>query len=369
MAWAVAGQGVPKPGADGRYTISAPGIRAQFIAYGATLTNLFVNDKNGKEVDVVLGYDDAAYYPKDTSHPTYNSIPGRYANRIGKAQFTIDGKTYRTQKNDGQNTLHSGTNNWSYRFWNVTAVSTDSITFSIVDKEGESTGMPGTVLGNVTYSVAANATWNIKMMATSADVKTPLMLTQHTYFNLDAYKNPSTSQIWDHTLSMPYSRRYLAIDSGALPTGQILTASAASINDFASATKPLGHARSTSAFRGNCGSGCEGYNGFWVFDDNTPKDAVVLTLASPWSGIKADLRTNQVGVVLYTCAWSDGSANLKKTQGNGSRKKVEKSSCIAIEAQDYVDGINRPAWGRVDAQITGPGEVYLWSSSWTFSQL
>ncbi|KAM7183276.1 galactose mutarotase-like protein [Rhypophila sp. PSN 637] len=352
-AWIVAGQRVPKPGADGRYTISAPGIRAQFIAYGATLTNLFVNDKNGKEVDVVLGYDDAAYYPKDTSHPTYNSIPGRYANRIVKAQFTIDGKTYRTQKNDGQNTLHSGTNNWSYRFWNVTAVSTDSITFSIVDKEGEPTGMPGTVLGNVTYSVAANATWNIKMMATSADVKT----------------QPVHVAIWDHTLSIPYSRRYLAIDGGALPTGQILTASAGSINDFASGTKPLGHARSTSAFRGNCGSGCEGYSGFWVFDDNTPKDAVVLTLASPWSGIKADLRTNQVGVVLYTCAWSDGSASLKKTQGTGGRKKAEKSSCIAIEAQDYVDGINRPAWGRVDAQVTGPGELYLWSSSWTFSQL
>ncbi|KAM7199483.1 Galactose mutarotase-like domain containing protein [Naviculisporaceae sp. PSN 640] len=350
LTWRVAGQGTPQPGADGRYTISAPGIRAMFIPYGATLTNLYVNDKSGKEVDVVLGYDDAAYYQLE-------------------AQFTIDGKTYRTQKNDGQNTLHSGTNNWSYRFWNVTAVSTDSITFSIIDKEGESTGMPGTVLGNVTYSVAANATWSIKMTATSPNVKTPLMLTQHTYFNLDAYKNPSTAQIWDHTLFMPYSKRYLAIDGGALPTGQILNASPGSINDFASTTKPLGHARSSSTFRGNCGSGCEGYNGFWAFDDNRPKDAVVLTLASPWSGIKADLRTNQVGVVLYTCAWSDGSANLKKTQGTGNRKKVERSSCIAIEPQDYVDGINRPAWGRVDAQITGPGEVYNWESSWTFGQL
>ena len=67
-----------------------------------------------------------------------------------------------------------------------------------------------------------------------------------------------------------------------------------------------------------------------------------------------------------TCAWSDGKAYLKKTQGTGNRKKVEKSSCIAIEAQDYVDGINRPEWGRVDAQITGPGEVYSWETSWTF---
>ncbi|KAK0647990.1 galactose mutarotase-like domain-containing protein [Cercophora newfieldiana] len=355
---------IPKPGADGRYTISAPGIKAQFIPYGATLTNLFVKDKNGNEIDVVLGYDDAAYYPKDTSHPTYNSIPGRYANRISKGQFTIDGKTFRTQKNDGQNTLHSGTNNWSYRTWTVTSLSDTSITFSLVDKEGDSTGMPGRVDANVTYSVF-NSTWSIKMSAT-ATAKTPLMLTQHTYFNLDAYKNPATPLIWDHTLSLPFSKRYLAIDSSALPTGKILEAAPGSINDFHS--KPnlaLGHSRSASGFRGNCGGSCEGYNGFWLIE-GAPKGDVVLTLGSAWSGVKAEMRTDQVGVVLYTCAWSDGSANLKKTQGTGSRKKVEKSSCIAIEAQDYVDGINRPEWGRVDAQITGPGEVYSWETSWTF---
>ncbi|KAK3311774.1 galactose mutarotase-like domain-containing protein [Apodospora peruviana] len=322
IAGLTASRDIPKPGADGRYTISATGIRAQFIPYGATLTNLFVNDKNGKEVDVVLGYDDATYYPKDTSHPTYNSIPGRYANRIGKAQFTIDGKSFKTQKNDGQNTLHSGTNNWSYRVWNVTAVSNDLITFSLTDKEDESTGMPGLVNANVTYSVFANGTWNIRMMANAPETKTPLMLTHHTYFNLEAYKNPATALIWDHTLSIPYSKRYLAIDSNALPTGNILTAEAGS-------------------FRGNCGGSCEGYNGFWIFDD-APKDAAVLTLASPWSGIKAGLRTNQPGAVLYTCAWSDGTASLKKTQGTGiAKKKMEKSTCIAIEAQDYVDGINQ----------------------------
>jgi aldose 1-epimerase len=167
------------------------------------------------------------------------------------------------------------------------------------------------------------------------------MLTQHTYFNLDAYKNPASPLIWDHTLHMPYSKRYLAADSSALPTGQILTAAAGSINDFASkAGITLGHAKSSTQFKGNCGGGCEGYNGFWIFDD-APRDAAVLTLASAWSGVKAELRTNQIGVVLYSCAWSDGNANLKSTQGTGSRKKVERHSCIAIEPQDYIDGINR----------------------------
>ncbi|KAK3987318.1 aldose 1-epimerase [Cladorrhinum sp. PSN332] len=361
---------VPAPGADGKYTISAPGIKAQFIPYGATLTNLFVKDKKGQDIDVVLGYDDVDWYPKDPGHPVYNAIPGRYANRIGNGEYTIDGVKYKTEKNDGANTLHSGTNNWSFRFWDVTAVSDDSITFSIVDKSNSSQGLFGRVESSVTYSVT-NSTWKIKITATSPEQKTPILLTQHTYFRLDAYKDPSTQLIWDHTLHLPYSKRYLDADQAALPTGKILTAEPGSINDFAS--KPdllLGHARANPAFSGNCGANgaCEGYNGYWLIED-APKDAVVLTLASPFSGVKAELKTDQPGVVLYSCNWMDGSAGVKSNQGLTKDQKVVRSSCIAIEAQDYPDGINHPEWGRVDKQIFGPGQTYTQETSWTFGLL
>ncbi|KAK3376445.1 galactose mutarotase-like domain-containing protein [Lasiosphaeria ovina] len=358
---------IPEPGADGRYTISAPGIKAQFIPYGASLTNLFVSDKNGNDIDVVLGYDDAAYYPKDPGHPVYNSIPGRYVNRIGHAQYTLDGKTYKTEDNDGGNTLHSGTNNWSFRFWNVTALAADSITFAISDASNSSLNMLGRVDASVTYSLT-NSTWNIKMTATAPDNRTPLMLTQHTYFNLDAYKNPATPLIWDHTLSLPYSKRYLEADQGALPTGKILTAAPGSLNDFASASNlKFGHARNLTGFAGNCGAdgACEGYNGYWLVED-APKDAAVVTLASDFSGVKAQLRTTQPGVVLYSCSWMDGSAPIKSDQGLSAAQKVVKSSCVAIEAQDYPDGINHPEWNRTSYQITGPGQTYNWESSWTF---
>lgn len=94
----------------------------------------------------------------------YNSIPGRYVNRIGHGTYTLNGTTYKTQINDGNNTLHGGTNNWSYQVWNVTAASEDSITFSIYDAVNTSPGFPGNVQANVTYSVT-NSTWNIKMVA------------------------------------------------------------------------------------------------------------------------------------------------------------------------------------------------------------
>ncbi|KAI1266190.1 aldose 1-epimerase, partial [Xylariaceae sp. FL1019] len=361
---------LPHAGADGKYTISSSGIKAQFIPYGATLTNLFVKGQDGKDVDIVLGYDNTSYYPVDPGHPVYNSVPGRYVNRIGNATYSIDNTTYLTEQNDGNNTLHSGTNNWSYRTWNVSAFTNQSITFTVRDEPYSSKGMPGLVLGNVTYSVSGN-TWSIKMNAVSPNVKTPLMLTHHTYFNLDAYKNPDAVKIWNHTLYMPYSQRYLVADDGAVPTGDIGTAAPDSINDFAS--KPdifLGHAQNLPGFSSNCGGGgaCEGYNGYFLIED-APADAVVLTLASPFSGIKAELRSDQPGVVIYSCNWFDGTADLKSTQGTADVRKVTRSSCVAIEAQDYVDGIDHPEWGRKSAQISGPRSQYSWESSWTFSNL
>ena len=149
---------------------------------------------------------------------------------------------------------------------------------------------------------------------------------------------------------MPYSARYLEADQGALPTGKILTAAPGSINDFASAPGlELGHARDQPGFEGNCGAdgACEGYNGYFLIE-GAPRDAVVVSLASAFSGIRADLRTDQPGVVLYSCNWFDGSAPLKaSTQGLPGRDTVTRSSCVAIEAQDYVDGINQYVPPRV----------------------
>ncbi|KAF2191139.1 aldose 1-epimerase [Zopfia rhizophila CBS 207.26] len=355
----------PRPDADGRYTLEAPGIRAQFIPYAATLTNLFVKDKNGVERDIVLGYDNTSFYPVDPGHPVYNAIPGRYANRIGGGKFKIDNVTYTTPLNDGPNTLHSGLNNWSFRTWNVTNVTNSSITFSILDP-ANSTGMPGRVEASVTYSLEKNK-WNIKMDAVSLDTKTPIMLTQHTYFQLDAYANPDTRTVWNHTFSMPHSKRVLDIDKNALPTGKINNIAKDSTDDFWSAPHQLGFASGNKGWENHCGDGCHGYNGNWLFDSPRPADAVVATLSSAWSGIKADLRTNQEAIVIYTCNWNDGKTEFKSTQGiAGKDKFIPRDGCIAIEAQDYVDGINHPEWGRLDKQIFGPGQNYHWESSWTF---
>ncbi len=74
-----------------KYTISAPGINASFIPYGATLTNLMILDKNGNPQDIVLGYDSGTAYLHDTetNHTYFGAVVGRYANRIKNGTFTV----------------------------------------------------------------------------------------------------------------------------------------------------------------------------------------------------------------------------------------------------------------------------------------
>lgn len=98
------------------------------------------------------------------------AIPGRYANRIGNAQFTVDGVTYHTPQNDGNNTLHSGPNGWGNRTFEVVAVSDNSITFGIHDP-AFSTGMPGSIDANITYTLTEK-TWKIKIHALSPEART-----------------------------------------------------------------------------------------------------------------------------------------------------------------------------------------------------
>jgi aldose 1-epimerase len=166
------------PDEHGKYEISAEGIRGLFIPYGASVTNLFVKGKDGVERDIVLGFDDAAEYEGEV-HPHLGGVPGRYANRIKNSTFVIDGEEFNIEPNehDDLNTLHGGPNGWDYRNFTVVSHTESSITFSIVDPDGEQ-GFPGEVVSYVTYTMLPSQ-WNIKIVALATTKKTPIMLTSH----------------------------------------------------------------------------------------------------------------------------------------------------------------------------------------------
>lgn len=177
--------GAPGPDANGKYMISAPGIQALFVPYGASISNPFINDSYGIERDIVMGFDNASYYSIDRQHPHLGGVPRRYANRIKNSSFVLDGVTYNILPNEnptpsnpqGVDILHGGPDGWDWCNFTVVAYTENSITFSIVDLDGME-GFPGEVVSYITYTLS-NMTWHIKMVALATTKKTPIMLSSH----------------------------------------------------------------------------------------------------------------------------------------------------------------------------------------------
>lgn len=253
------------PDKDGKYWIYGEGLSAAFIPYGASISNLLIEDRHGIERDIVAGFDNASYYSIDKQHPHFGSVPGRYANRIKNSSFEIDGVTYNVLPNenptaahpDGVDTLHGGPKGWDWRDFTVVSHSEDSITFSLVDPDGEQ-GFPGEVVSYVTYTLGDH-TWDIKMIAIPTTKKTPIMLSSHTYWNLDGFANTETNTALNHTFYMPYSGQRIDVDNILIPTGDILSNQPGSVNDFWSAPKQIGTGFSDPEIENNCGFGCSGY--------------------------------------------------------------------------------------------------------------
>ena len=351
-----------------KYTISAPGINASFIPYGARLTNLYVNDKNGFPQDIVLGYDDTRQYLKDTEtdHTYYGPIVGRYANRIKNGTFTVQGVTSHIPENDnkGHDTLHGGTIGYDQRNWTVVSANETTITFSFLDQGFE--GFPGNIITYATYTVSAGPQWTSRLISIPLDEPTPIMLANHVYWNLDAFSNPSDNTLLNHTLHMPYASRYVEIDNIEVPTGAIGIVN----NTFLDFTSPKQIGRDINQAVNACGFGCVGYDNAFILDRprySAPEatDLSMLTMSSKVTGIQLDIKTNQQSLQIYTCDNMKGTIPVKKSQEhstNGSTTYVPKYGCIVIETQQWIDGINHPEWGQNQYQIytvgSEPAVVY-----------
>ncbi|KAL8645343.1 MAG: hypothetical protein Q9210_006757 [Variospora velana] len=349
-----------------KYTISAPGINATFIPYGARLTNLYVNDKNGDPQDVALGYDDAADYLRDdqTVHSYYGPIVGRYANRIKNGTFTVQGATSQIPKNDnmGHDTLHGGNIGYDQRNWTVVSANTTSVTFSLLDQAFE--GFPGNIITYATYTVSAGPTWTSRLVSIPLDEPTPIMLANHLYWNLGAFVDAEGSTILNHTLQMPHTSRYIEIDNIGVPTGAIGSVDGTPY-DF---TSPKQIGRDILSATNGCGYNCTGYDNAFILDRprySGPEatDLSMLTLSSASTGIRLDIYTNQQSLQIYTCDNTNGTIPVKGSQQHGQNTTyVEKYGCIVIETQQWIDGINHPEWGQDQYQIytvdSPPAVVY-----------
>src|SRR4029077_5736937 len=193
------------------YSLKDGKIEVGIITYGGIVVSIRVPDRKGKLDDVVLGCDSVEKYVAQTAH--FGGIIGRYANRIAHGSFQLDGHTYSTPKNDGDNTLHGGIRSFDKVVWAAEEIP-DGIELTYVSKDGDQ-GFPGNLSMTVRYTLTGGA-FRMEYSATT-DKDTVLNLTNHSYFNL---AGQGKGDVLGHVLKIDASRM-TPVDATLIPTGEL----------------------------------------------------------------------------------------------------------------------------------------------------
>lgn len=197
-----------------KYIIENDKIRLVLTDFGAAIVSIILKTPQG-EIDVALGYDNAADYEKNSGY--LGASVGRVANRIENSKFELDGKTYNLSQNDGKHHLHGGKGGFSYKIFSARA-NDNSVTFSYVSPDGEE-GYPGSLKTDITYKLNSAAVEISYLVKT--DTKTAVSLTNHTYFNLNGH---DSGDILGHTLMID-ADRVTPTDNELIACGQFLDVS------------------------------------------------------------------------------------------------------------------------------------------------
>ena len=196
-----------------KYTLTSGEIEMELISYGARVVSLKTKDRDGVLDDVTLGYGELKPYVENTN-AYFGVIAGRYANRIAKGQFALEGKTVQTTINDGVNMLHGGVEGFDKRNWKGEVIP-EGVEFSLVSADGDQ-GYPGTLTVRVRYTLKGSGV-RIEYSG-KTDKATVVNLTNHAYFNLDG---EGSGTILDEVLTLEADAYTPVGDAAAIPTGEI----------------------------------------------------------------------------------------------------------------------------------------------------
>lgn len=319
------------------------GMVMEVTDFGATLYSLIVPDKDGNLIDVVLGYDSPQGYmgPSGTG---FGATIGRNGNRIGKAQFTLNGKTYELDKNNNGNNLHSGLDYYHHRMWDVKETTENSITLSLHSTDGDQ-GYPGSFDVDVTYTLTDDNELRIEYYG-MPDADTIVNMTNHSYFNLDGH---ASGNILEHVLWVD-ADGFTATDIELIPTGEIVPVEGTPM-DFRVSKKvgrDIEEQYEALVFGG-------GYDHNWCLN-NCGEFAKVIEISSDLSGITMEVYTDLPGVQIYS--------------GNFLREEVGKQGIvykhrqgICFETQHYPDAVNHE---NFPSPIVKKGQEYKTRTSYKF---
>jgi aldose 1-epimerase len=323
---------------------NAGGASMQVTDYGARLVALHMPDRERKLANVTLGFDTLARYVAHTSY--FGCTTGRFANRIAKGRFILDGKEYRLATNNGPNHLHGGTRGFDRYVWKSEEIREPRATgvkFSLRSKDGDE-GYPGTLETTVTMKLTDDNEWSIEYRATT-DKPTVLNLTNHAYFNLSG---AGVGDILKHKLELE-SDYYLAVDEGLIPTGK-LTPVKGTFLDFTSPQEIGARIAETKS-----GTLPLGYDHCYVLRGSKGELTPAARVEDPRSGRVMQVLTTEPAVQLYTSNHFDGG------ELNGGFRQ---HSAFCLETQHYPDAPNHPEFPTT---VLKPGQQFHQVTVYRFS--
>jgi aldose 1-epimerase len=316
------------------------GLRVRFLSYGGVITEIDAPDRAGRLDNIVLGLRTLREYETLPGH--FGAITGRYANRIGGAQFTLNGETYRLIANNGPNTLHGGPNALDHRVWTTTPLTTPdgvAATLSYVSPDGDQ-NFPGTLTTQVTYTLTKDDVLQIVYVA-STDKDTVINFTNHSYFNLAGNGSGSVAD----QLLLVNADRYTPTGPDQIPTGEIAPVEGTPL-DFRQ-IMPIG-ARLHSAFQQMVYA--RGYDHNFVL--NKPSGSAMTFAArayDPRTGRIIDCFTTEPGVQVYTSNGMNGSVV------GSSGTTYRQTEGFTLETQHFPDSPNKPNFPTTELK---PGQEF-----------
>jgi len=323
------------------------GVEVQVINRGAIITAWKVPDRTGKLEDVVLGFDSLAGYLKE--NPFFGAIVGRYANRIAKGEFELDGKEYTLAQNNNGQHLHGGVNGFDRVFWNIEEHASSKgqavkLTYNSRDMEE---GYPGNLSIEVLYILTDTNELQVEYLATT-DKKTVVNLTQHSYFNLTGNVR---RDILDHEVMLKCDNM-VPVNDVLIPTGELRNVAGTPF-DFRKPTKVGARINDDDQQLKLAG----GYDHCFAFSSRGDSTANA-SLYDPSSGRFLEVFTTEPGIQFYCGNFLNGTLVGK----NGVVYKHRFGLCL--ETGHYPDSPNQP---QFPSTVLNPGEEYRSRSTYRFS--
>jgi aldose 1-epimerase len=313
-------------------------FRAAVTNYGARMVGFLVPDKDGNLMDIVVGFDNAKDYVK-AEERYFGVIVGRFGNRIAKGKFTLDGKTYQLDLNNGVNTLHGGRTGFHSRMWDAVQTDSQTVVFTYVSKDGEE-GYPGTLTTKATYKLTDDNELRIDYEITT-DKKTVTNITNHNYWNLNG---EGSGTINNHDL-MVKATKYTPVDSTLIPTG--IEAVANTPFDFTTSHK-IGERIEADNIQLKYG---KGYDHNYLLDKGiTAAPELIATVKGDVSGIAMDISTTEPGIQFYGGNFMQSKHILK------SGAKDDFRTALCLETQHFPDSPNQPSFPTT---VLEPGKKYV----------